>query len=426
MTTISSIKALEVLDSRGVPTIYLDLFTKNGIHTSACVPSGASTGTHEAHELRDNDPHRYCGKGVLKAVENINGPLQKLLMGKNVVEQQEIDYAMIELDGTENKAHLGANAILAISLAVARAGAKASKLPLYHYLSASSQTPSLPCPMMNIINGGAHADNLLDFQEFMIRPLGIESFHEKLRAGAEIFQSLKKILKKKGQITSVGDEGGFAPHFSSNEEALDVILEAIEKAGYCPKKQISMALDTASSEFYDKSTKTYIEKKKRAKNLPFKERTSLELTEYFAKLTSSYPIDSLEDPLHEEDWEGWQNITKQLGGKIQIIGDDLLVTNKIFLERAVKEKAANGILIKLNQIGTVTETLETILYAQKNNFHTIISHRSGETEDTFIADLAVATGAKQIKTGSLSRSDRIAKYNRLLVIESRLGICADE
>jgi enolase len=414
MNTIASLHAIEILDSRGNPTIEVILITKNGTIARAKIPSGASTGEHEALELRDLDAKRYSGKGVLKAIEHVKGPLQKLLLGKSVFEQEKLDQEMIQLDGTPNKSRFGANAILGVSMAIAIAAAKEKKVPLYRYLLSGKEI-FFPCPMMNILNGGAHGDNMLDIQEFMIRPIGAPSFKEAIRMGAETFHHLKAILKKKGYSSSVGDEGGFAPAISSTEEALDLILSAIESAGYHPRKEVSLALDVAASEFYEKGF--YIEKKKKMRQEPFLRRTSQEQVDYLASLCERYPIDSIEDGMDQNDWEGWKALTQKLGKKIQLIGDDLFVTNPAFLKKGIDQKIANAILIKLNQIGTLTETLQTILLAQKNGYGTVISHRSGETEDTFIADLAIATHAKQIKTGSLSRSDRTAKYNRLLEIE---------
>jgi enolase len=416
MDRITSIHALEILDSRGNPTLQVSVTTEKGGYGKAAVPSGASTGEHEAVELRDQDPKRYGGKGVLKAVANVNGPIAHALIGKDPFNQKEIDHQMIALDGTPNKSHLGANAILGVSLAVAKAAAASSHLPLYRYL-AGNRPISLPVPMMNILNGGAHADNFLDFQEFMIRPIGASHFREAVRMGAEIFHTLKKLLSHAGHVTSVGDEGGFAPRLKSNEEALDFIMQAIEKAGYRPKADVTIALDCAASEFYDPSSHTYLEMKKKRASQPFAQRTAQEQIAYLQELTHLYPIDSIEDGLDQNDWKGWKLLTKQLGKKIQIVGDDLLVTNPLFLQRAIKENSANAILIKPNQIGTLTETLHTIALAKEHNYGTILSHRSGETEDTTIADIAVATSAGQIKTGSLSRTDRIAKYNRLLEIE---------
>lgn len=420
MTKISSLDALEILDSRGNPTLAVYLTTDDGITTKACVPSGASTGEHEAIELRDQDKRRYLGKGVQKAVANVRGPIAKLLKGKDVRNQQEIDLAMISFDGTPNKAHLGANAILGVSVAAAKAAAKSTQLPLYRYLHTGDKF-ILPCPMMNIINGGAHADNHMDFQEFMIRPIGAPNFHEAIRWGVEVFFSLKSLLKQAGMSTSVGDEGGFAPNMSSNEQTLDFILKAIEKAGYRPKDDISLALDCAASEFYDASTKRYLEVKKKRTGEPFASRSAEEQVAYLQMLCSEYPIDSIEDGMDQNDWNGWVELTRRLGKKIQIVGDDLFVTNSKFIEKGIELKAANSVLIKINQIGTLTETIEAVQLAKKHGFTTVFSHRSGETEDTTIADLSVALSAGQIKTGSLSRSDRVAKYNRLLEIEHELG-----
>jgi enolase len=393
MTQIQSVHALEILDSRGNPTLEVMVTTKDGFVGKAAVPSGASTGEHEAPELRDGDKKRYSGKGVQKAVSHVNGPLAKMVIGKNVTDQAAIDAAI----GKE-KITLGANAVLGVSLAIAKAAAAAAKKPLYLYLGGKEAT-LLPCPMMNILNGGVHADNGLKFQEFLIRPVGAPSFREALRWGAEIFHALKALLKEKGHTTSVGDEGGFAPRLASHEEALDFIMLAIGKAGYKPIHDITLAIDCAASEFTPDAD---------------------EQISYLSHLCSIYPIDTIEDPLDQNDWKGWQKLTAQFKNK-QIIGDDIFVTNPKFLKRGIEEKTANAILIKPNQIGTLTETLTTIEMAKKAGFKTIISHRSGETEDTTIADLAVATSAGQIKTGSLSRTDRIAKYNRLLEIEDELG-----
>lgn len=420
MSYIRSVKGREILDSRGNPTVEVELTTDQNVMVKASVPSGASTGEHEALELRDGDPHRYSGKGVLRAVANINGPIAQVLIGEHVCDQERLDLMMVEADGTENKERLGANAILGVSLALARAGALTAKLPLYRYIG-GTHAHILPCPMMNIINGGAHADNTLDFQEFMIRPVGAPNFREAIRWGAEIFHVLKSLLKKEGHITAVGDEGGFAPRLASNEEALDLIVMAIEKAGYRPGSQVTLALDCAASEFYDKMNHRYIEKKKKQKEEDFIERTAEEQVSYLQTLCQNYPIDSIEDGLSEHDWQGWQLLTERLGQHIQIVGDDIFVTNPKFLRRGIEKGIANSILVKVNQIGTLTETLETIRLAQTNGYTTIISHRSGETEDSMIADICVAVNAGQIKTGSLSRSDRIAKYNRLLAIESGLG-----
>jgi enolase len=408
MSTIKSIQALEILDSRGNPTLEVLLTTAEGIQGKAAVPSGASTGEHEAVELRDQDNARYFGKGVKKAVANVNGPLSDLLIGKDIFDQKALDEAMIALDGTPNKSKLGANAILGVSLAIAKAAAATRKLPLYRYLG-GDKAHILPCPLMNIINGGVHADNGLAFQEFLIRPVGAPSFSEALRWGAEVFHTLKGLLKKSGQATSVGDEGGFAPRVASHEEALDFIVQAIEKAGYQPQDQIHIAIDCAASEFYDPKTGMY------------GKRSTEEQIGYLKTLSEIYPIDTIEDGLDQNDWNGWKQLTETLGKKLQLIGDDIFVTNPIFLKKGIELGVANSILIKLNQIGTLTETLETIEIAGQNNYRTVISHRSGETEDTTIADIAVATSAGQIKTGSLSRSERIAKYNRLLEIEAELG-----
>ena len=408
MSYIRSIKAIEILDSRGFPTIEVQLTTDQGVMVRASVPSGASTGEGEALELRDGDRERYFGKGVERAVAHVNGPIAQLLIGEHVFDQTRLDMMMIATDGTANKDHWGANAILGASLAVARAGAASAKLPLYRYIG-GCHTYVLPCPMMNIINGGAHADNSLDFQEFMIRPVGAPSFKEAVRWGSEIFHTLKGILKQEGHVTAVGDEGGFAPNFKSNEEALDVIIEAIEKAGYRPGGQVSLALDCAASEFYDKALKLY------------GERTAEEQIGYLAELCEKYPIDSIEDGLDENDWAGWKLLTDKLSSKVQIVGDDIFVTNPDLLSKGINSGVANSILIKLNQIGTLTETLETIKIAHTHGYTTVISHRSGETADSFIADLSVAVNSGQIKTGSLCRTERIAKYNRLINIEEGLG-----
>ncbi|MBA3723027.1 MAG: phosphopyruvate hydratase [Parachlamydiaceae bacterium] len=420
MAYIKSLRSHEIFDSRGNPTVEVELMTDQNIVVRASVPSGASTGANEALELRDNDPHRFFGKGVLHAVANVNGPIAQLMLGEHVCDQERLDRMMIEADGTENKEKFGANAILGVSMAIARAGAILTKLPLYRYIG-GCHAHILPCPMMNIINGGAHADNSLDFQEFMIRPIGAPNFREAARWGAEIFHTLKGILKKEGHIIAVGDEGGFAPRLGSNEEALDLIVCAIEKAGYRPGSQITIALDCAASEFFDKMSQQYIEKKKQNSDKPFVERSVVEHISYLEKLCNDYPIDSIEDGMAETDWEGWVKLTQRLGKKVQIVGDDLFVTNPKYLRKGIEKGIGNAILIKLNQIGTVTETLETIRIAQTNGYATIISHRSGETEDSFIADVSVATNSGQIKTGSMSRSDRLAKYNRLLAIESGLG-----
>ncbi len=405
MSQLSSLHALEILDSRGNPTLEVKAVTSDGFVGKAAVPSGASTGEHEAVELRDGDAHRYGGKGVLKAIGFVNSELASLLKGFSIFDQRKIDLAMMACDGTSNKSRLGANAILGVSLAVAHAAAAAKKLPLYRYLGGGGNL-RLPVPMMNVINGGAHADNPLEFQEFMIRPTGAPSFREALRWGAEVFHALKKLLKENHQATAVGDEGGFAPQIESHEKVLDFIMTAIEKAGYKPGKEISIALDCAASEYYDSAAKTYLG------------CTTPDYIRYLEKLCRDYPITSIEDPLDQNDWENWKVLTAKL--PIQVVGDDLFVTNPRFLKKGIEQKSANAILIKPNQIGTLTETLETIDIARKAHFGIVISHRSGETEDTTIADLAVATSAGQIKTGSLSRSDRVAKYNRLLEIEDEL------
>lgn len=423
METIASIEALEILDSRGNPTIQVTIKSSSGVAATASVPSGASTGSHEAVELRDGDKKRYFGKGVQNAVRHVNEQLRDALVGEDLFAQALIDERMCELDGKENKGRLGANAILGVSLAVAKAAALACRQPLYRYLGGIGAR-ILPCPMMNILNGGAHADNLLEFQEFMIRPIGADSFAEALRWGAEIFHELKLVLKQEGHLTSVGDEGGFAPRLTSHEAALDLILRAIERAGYRPGEQVTLALDPAASEFYDTKSGFYIEKKKQLAGAPFQQRSSSEMVAYLESLCEKYPIDSIEDGLAEDDWSGWQELTKHLGKKIQLVGDDLFVTSSKFLRRGIREKVANAILIKPNQIGTLTETLSTMELAKAHGYRLVPSHRSGETEETLLADLAVATSAGQIKTGSLSRTDRIAKYNRLLTIEAELGSAA--
>jgi len=411
---VIDIRAREVLDSRGNPTVEVEVFLEDGTFASAIVPSGASTGKFEALELRDKGK-RYMGKGVQHAVKNVNETVAPKVIGMNVYDQPAIDKVMIELDGTENKSKLGANAILGVSMAVARAAASSLNLPLYKYLGGPN-AKVLPVPFMNVINGGKHADNSLDIQEFMIVPAGAPCFAEALRYGAEVFHSLKKILHDAGHVTSVGDEGGFAPNLSSNEEAIKVLIEAIKAAGYEPGKDIFIALDSAASSFYNGETKTY--------QIDKTEKTTKQLVEYYISLVEKYPIISLEDPFDEEDWEGFAQLTAKVGSRVQVIGDDIYVTNINRLKKGVKEKTSNSILIKLNQIGTVTETLDTIEYAKQHGMTCVISHRSGETEDTFIADLAVATNCGMIKTGSLSRSERIAKYNRLLRIEEELGVAS--
>jgi len=419
MTEIVSINAREILDSRGNPTVEADVVLENGIRGRAAVPSGASTGEHEAVELRDGDNSIYGGKGVLKAVENIETILAPELAGMDASNQRLIDATMIAIDGTENKSSLGANAILAVSMAAARASALALRLPLYRYLGGVNAC-ILPTPMMNILNGGAHADNNVDFQEFMVMPVGAETFSDALRWGVETFHALKSVLKRKGYNTAVGDEGGFAPSLKSNEEAIDLILEAIGIAGYRPGDDIALALDPAASEFFNRETSRYVFKKSDKT-----EKSSEEMAEFWANWSRQYPIVSLEDGLAEDDWDGWKILTEKVGDRIQLVGDDLFVTNTERLQKGIEQKIANSILIKVNQIGTVSETLEAIDLARRFGYTSIISHRSGETEDTFIADLAVATGAGQIKTGSASRTDRIAKYNQLLRIEEELGQSAE-
>jgi enolase len=407
---ITEIRAREILDSRGRPTVEAEVYLANGGFGLAQVPSGASTGSFEAHELRDDDPTRYGGKGVLNAVTNIEAKIAPELNGMDAFDQMAIDLTMIELDGTPTKSNLGANAILAVSLASSKAVANALGVPLYRYLGGPLAN-LLPVPLMNVINGGAHASNNVDFQEFMIVPVGAPSFKEALRWGAEIFASLSKVLDQKGLLTGVGDEGGFAPNLESNQAALELLVSAIESAGYKPGEQVALALDVAASEFYRDGNYVY----------DGSSHTPTEFIDYLADLTTKYPIVSIEDGLHEDDWSSWQLLTQKIGAKVQLVGDDLFVTNTVRLKQGIEQKAANAILIKLNQIGTLTETLQTIDLATRNGFKSIISHRSGETEDTTIADLAVATRAGQIKTGSLCRSERVAKYNRLLRIEDELG-----
>jgi len=419
MARITSVEAIEILDSRGYPTIQVSVTTDKGDVGTASVPSGASKGRFEALELRDEDPRRYFGKGVQKAVANVKGPIADLLVGEFVLDQRLIDEKMIQADGTPSKSKFGANAILGASLAVARAGALSEKKPLYAYIK-PGKTYIMPCPMMNIINGGMHADNSIEFQEFMIRPKGAPTFTEAVRFGAEVFHTLKGILRKKGLSNAVGDEGGFAPNLSSSEEALDLIIEAIEKAGYVLGEQISLALDVAASSFYDEETGFYVDAKKKEKKLKYEKRTSEEQVDLLSRLAAKYPIDSIEDGMSESDEKGWQLLTRKLGSRFRIVGDDNFVTNIDFLKKGIKKGIANSILIKLNQIGTLSEALDCIQVAKENKYGAIVSHRSGETEDAFIADFAVATGIGQIKTGSLSRSDRVAKYNRLLAIESEL------
>ncbi len=427
MSYIRSVKATQILDSRGYPTIEVVMTTDRNVIAKASVPSGASTGEHEALELRDGDAHCYFGKGVELAVAHVNGPIAQILVGEHVFDQRGLDLAMIAADGTSNKGRFGANAIVGASLALARVGALTAGLPLYRYIGGCNAY-RLPCPMINIINGGAHADNSLEFQEFMIRPHHAPTFKEAVRWGAEIFHTLKSILKQQGHITAVGDEGGFAPNLTSNEQAIELILAAIEKAGYRPGHDVSLALDCAASEFYDRTNSRYIDKKKKKRQEAYQERTSSEQIDYLAALVQKYPIDSIEDGLDENDWKGWKDLTARLGSNIQIVGDDIFVTNTQFLKKGIDQGVANAILIKVNQIGTLTETLDAVQMANQAGYSAIISHRSGETEDSFIADIAVATNCGQIKTGSLSRTDRIAKYNRLLSIEAgldKLGVYSD-
>jgi enolase len=426
-TKITRVHTRQVIDSRGNPTVEADVYVASGARGRAAVPSGASTGEHEALEMRDGDKSHYLGKGVLKAVANANGEIAKAIAGLDAADQRALDKRMLELDGTPTKSRLGANAILAVSMAAARAAAAAENLPLYKYLarySTDSSANLLPVPMMNILNGGAHADSSVDFQEFMVMPIGAPNFSEALRWGVEIFHSLKSALKKRGYSTAVGDEGGFAPSCKSNEEAIQIVLEAITAAGYKPGEQVSIALDPASSEFYDKVSGKYVFKKSDKSA-----HSSSEMVDYWTNWVEKYPIVSIEDGMAEDDWSGWKELTDGVGSstskkKIQLVGDDLFVTNTERLSRGINEATANAILIKLNQIGTVTETIDAIELARKAGYNSIISHRSGETEDTFIADLAVATAAGQIKTGSASRTDRIAKYNQLLRIEEELGASA--
>lgn len=415
MSYIVKVVGRQILDSRGNPTVEVDVVTSNGIVGRAAVPSGASTGIHEAVELRDGDKSVYLGKGVLKAVENVNGPINDALTGMDVTEQKIIDKALLSLDGTENKSNLGANAILGTSLAVARAGALESGLPLYQYIGGVGAV-TLPVPMMNILNGGSHADNKIDIQEFMVMPFGASSFSEGLRWGTEIFHHLKNVLKEKGMSTNVGDEGGFAPNLGSNEEAIQVVLEAITKAGYKPGEDVWIALDAASSEFYKEGKYVF--------ESTGESRTSEEMVAFWKEWVEKYPIVSIEDGLAEDDWAGWKLLTETVGNKVQLVGDDLFVTNTKRLSRGIDEDTANSILVKVNQIGTLTETIEAVQLATANSYTSVMSHRSGETEDNTIADLAVALNCGQIKTGSASRSDRMSKYNQLLRIEAELGEAA--
>ncbi len=418
MSKIKLVYAREVIDSRGNPTVEVEVTTEKGSFGRAIVPSGASTGEREAMELRDNDPKRYLGKGVSQAVNNVNKLIANKVVGLEVTHQGEIDQLMLTMDGTDFKTNLGANAILAVSLAVARAASEELRIPLYQYLASlyGTEAKVLPAPMMNVINGGAHADSSVDFQEFMIMPLGAPSLKEAVRWGAEVFHSLKKVLKGKKHITAVGDEGGFAPNLKSNQEALDVIMEAIQLAGYVPGKDIFLAMDVAASEFYNEDLKVY-ELKKSGEG----KKTTAEMISWYEALVAKYPIVSIEDGLSEKDWKGWEALTARLGKKVQLVGDDLFVTNPKILQEGITRKIANSILIKVNQIGTLTETLQAMKLAATNGYTAVVSHRSGESEDTTIADLAVATNAGQIKTGSMSRTDRVAKYNQLLRIEDQLG-----
>ena len=415
MSYIIEVHARQILDSRGNPTVEVDVLTDEGAMGRAAVPSGASTGIHEAVELRDNDKKKYVGKGVIKAVKNVNDHIAKAVEGFDVSAQAAIDQIMIELDGTPNKGKLGANAILAVSMAVAKAAAEEANLPLYRYIGGTN-AKTLPIPMMNIINGGAHADNKIDFQEFMVMPIGAPNFSEGLRWGVEIFHHLKSVLKKKGFSTNVGDEGGFAPNIQSNEEAIETVLEAIHAAGYKTGSQIAIAMDAANSELWDAKKKKYVFHKSSGKEL-----SSDQLVKYWEKWVKQYPIISIEDGMAEDDWNGWKALTQAVGDKCQLVGDDLFVTNVDRLQMGIDKKIGNGLLVKVNQIGTLTETINAVTLAQHNGYNTIMSHRSGETEDTTIADLAVALNCGQIKTGSASRSDRMAKYNQLIRIEEALG-----
>ena len=415
MSYIIEVHARQILDSRGNPTVEVDVLTDDGAMGRAAVPSGASTGIHEAAELRDNDKKKYLGKGVLKAVKNVNTSIADALIGFDITSQAAIDQVMIDLDGTPNKSKLGANAILAVSMAVAKAAAEEANLPLYRYIGGTNAR-TLPMPMMNILNGGAHADNKIDFQEFMIMPIGAPNFSEGLRWGVEIFHQLKSTLKKKGYSTNVGDEGGFAPNIQSNEEAIETVLEAIQSAGYKTGTQIAIAMDAANSELWNAKKKKYVFHKSSGK-----EMSSDQLVKYWESWVKKYPIISIEDGMAEDDWAGWKNLTDTIGSKCQLVGDDLFVTNVNRLQTGIDKKIANGLLVKVNQIGTLTETINAVSLAQNNGYNTIMSHRSGETEDNTIADLAVALNCGQIKTGSASRSDRMAKYNQLIRIEEQLG-----
>ena len=415
MSLIESVHARQILDSRGNPTVEVDVYTENGAFGRAAVPSGASTGSHEAVELRDGDKKKYMGKGVLQAVENVNSKIAEEIVGFSVFDQSLIDKIMIDLDGTPNKGNLGANAILGTSLAVAKAGAMESGLSLYRYIGGVNAN-TLPVPMMNILNGGSHADNKIDFQEFMVMPVKADTFSESLRMGIEIFHNLKKVLHDNGLSTNVGDEGGFAPNIGSNEEAIEVVLKAIEKAGFKPGEDVFIALDPASSEFYDAKSNSYVFKKSDGRKL-----SSAEMVDYWASWAKKYPIISIEDGMAEDDWAGWKSLTDKIGSRVQLVGDDLFVTNVKRLQDGVNQGVANSILIKVNQIGSLTETINAVNLARRNAYKSVMSHRSGETEDSTIADLAVALNTGQIKTGSASRSDRMAKYNQLIRIEEELG-----
>ncbi|HLT07902.1 MAG TPA: phosphopyruvate hydratase [Cyclobacteriaceae bacterium] len=415
MTLIQSIHARQILDSRGNPTVEVDVYTENGAFGRAAVPSGASTGVHEAVELRDEDKNVYMGKGVLKAVANVNDVIAPELLGYDIFDQNQIDQIMISLDGTKNKSKLGANAILGVSLAVAKAAAMESGQPLYRYIGGVNAN-TLPVPMMNILNGGSHADNAIDFQEFMVMPVGASTFSESLRMGTQVFHHLKSVLKSKGLSTNVGDEGGFAPNLRSNVEAIEVVLQAIEKAGFRPGEDVFIAMDAASSEFYDEERGLYVFKKSTGDEL-----TSQQMADYWSEWVSKYPILSIEDGMHEDDWNGWKLMTEAVGDKIQIVGDDLFVTNVERLQQGIEKNIANALLVKVNQIGSLTETINAVDLCHRNKYKSVMSHRSGETEDATIADLAVALNTGQIKTGSASRSDRMAKYNQLLRIEEQLG-----
>ena len=415
MTLIQSIHARQILDSRGNPTVEVDVYTENGAYGRAAVPSGASTGVHEAVELRDEDKDVYMGKGVLKAVANVNDVIAPELLGYDIFDQNQIDQIMISLDGTKNKSKLGANAILGVSLAVAKAAAMEAGQPLYRYVGGVNAN-TLPVPMMNILNGGSHADNAIDFQEFMVMPVGAATFSESLRMGTQIFHHLKSVLKSKGLSTNVGDEGGFAPNLRSNVEAIEVVLQAIEKAGFRPGEDVFIAMDAASSEFYDEERGLYVFKKSTGDEL-----TSQQMADYWTDWVNKYPILSIEDGMHEDDWNGWRLMTEAVGDKIQIVGDDLFVTNVERLQQGIEKNIANALLVKVNQIGSLTETINAVDLCHRNKYKSVMSHRSGETEDSTIADLAVALNTGQIKTGSASRSDRMAKYNQLLRIEEQLG-----